>query len=85
MDEARRSIINRALTEPAIRRIARKANIQNVSAESYDAIRMIFEDELRHVVKDSVAIAGSHTNTITSSIVRTALEMNGHPIFGRVE
>jgi histone H3 len=71
------------ITEPAIRRLARRGGVKRVSGLIYADARKIMKQFLDKMVKDAVTYTEhARRKTVTAMDVVTALKRNGKRIFG---
>ncbi|KAK6332329.1 hypothetical protein TWF696_003047 [Orbilia brochopaga] len=73
----------KGVTQPAIRRMARRGGVKRISAGIYDAVRVILKARLEKLVRDCVMYCEhARRRTVTVSDVIFALKVNGTPIYG---
>ena len=73
----------RALSKPAIRRMARRGGVKRMHGFLYDESRIVFKEWLTKVIKDSVTYTDhAHRKTVMACDVVQALQFNGHTIYG---
>lgn len=73
----------RGVTQPAIRRLARRAGIKRISGLLYDEVRGVLKSFVESVVRDSIAFTESaRRKSVLPSDVVHALRRRGKSIYG---
>ena len=71
------------ITNPAIRRLARRGGVKRISPLSYKETRGALEDFLKNIIRDSVTYASyAQRKTITHMDVAYALKKHGRTLYG---
>jgi histone H4 len=74
---------NMTISNPGIRRIARRGGVKRVSNESFDTSRQLLDEFLNSVVRDAVIMSEScKRKTVTSSDVTFSLKRNHAQLYG---
>lgn len=70
------------VTNPAIRRLARRGGVKRISSSTYDATREMLKIFLTTMIRDATIYA-EHANrkTVTSNDVLYALKRNGRALY----
>lgn len=71
------------ITDPAIRRLARRGGVKRISAAIYDESRTVLQEFLKAVLRDAITYS-EHANrkTITTLDVIYALKRQGRTLYG---
>ena len=71
------------ITNPAIRRLARRGGVKRLSALIYNETRIVIRTFLKNVIQDAVVYADhSKRKTVTAMDVVYALKRQGRSIYG---
>lgn len=73
----------RGITNPAIRRLARRGGVKRISGNVYEATRRYLKTFLESVVKDAITYAQhSRRKTVSVSDVLHALKRQNQTVYG---
>ncbi|KAE8206607.1 hypothetical protein CF319_g9651 [Tilletia indica] len=73
----------KGITNPSIRRLARRGGVKRISAGIYDDTRSVLQSFLRRLIADSIAYSDhAKRNTVTSLDVIYALKRQGRTLYG---
>ncbi|KAE8220316.1 hypothetical protein CF319_g6134 [Tilletia indica] len=73
----------KGVTNPSIRRLARRGGVKRISAGVYDEARSVLHGFLTRLVADSIAYSDhARRNTVTSLDVIYALKRQGRTLYG---
>ena len=71
------------ITNPGLRRIARRGGVKRISENSFDESRVLLGEFLNTVVKDAVIMSeAAGRKTVTTSDVAYSLKRQGHTLYG---
>lgn len=71
------------ITNPAIRRLARRGGVKRISGGVYSETRTILHDFLHHVVKDAIAYTThAKRKTVTVNDMVFSLKRQGRTLYG---
>lgn len=75
--------IEKALTKPAVRRLARRVGVKRIGALVYSEIRDVMHAFVRKTVHDAAVYTEyRHAKTVTACDVVHALKKNGRTLYG---
>lgn len=73
----------KCITNPAIRRLARRGGVKRISGLIYDEVRDCLRSFLTNIVRDAVTYTDhAHRKTVTAMDVVYALQRNGRALYG---
>lgn len=73
----------KGITNPAIRRLARRGGVKRISGLIYDEVRDCLRSFLINIVRDAVTYTDhAHRKTVTAMDVVYALQRNGRALYG---
>jgi len=71
------------ITNPGLRRIARRGGVKRVSEASFDESRALLGEFLKSVVQDAVIMSeAAGRKTVTTNDVAYSLKRQGHALYG---
>uniref|UniRef100_A0A914QPR0 Histone H4 n=1 Tax=Panagrolaimus davidi TaxID=227884 RepID=A0A914QPR0_9BILA len=71
------------ITEPAIRRLARRGGVKRISGLIYEETRGVLKVFLEHIIRDSVTYCEhARRKTVTAMDVVYALKRSGRTLYG---
>eukprot|EP00766_Chilomastix_caulleryi_P000998 gnl/Chilomastix_caulleri/198.p1 GENE.gnl/Chilomastix_caulleri/198~~gnl/Chilomastix_caulleri/198.p1 ORF type:complete len:107 (-),score=33.39 gnl/Chilomastix_caulleri/198:126-446(-) len=71
------------ITDPAIRRLARRGGVKRISAAIYDETRAVLQEFLKSVLRDAITYTEhAGRKTITTLDVIYALKRQGRTLYG---
>jgi len=73
----------RGISNPALRRLARRGGVKRISGLIYDEVRVVLRDWLQGVVKDAIVyMEHGRRKTVMASDVVNALKKRGDTMYG---
>ena len=71
------------ITQPAIRRLARRGGVKRISGLVYEETRQVLKDFLYRIIRDAVIYTEhAQRKTVTAMDVIYALKRQGHTLYG---
>ena len=73
----------RGVTNPAIRRLARRGGVKRISGMIYDETRMVLKEFVTNVIRDAIAYTDhARRKTVTTMDIVYALKRQGRTLYG---
>jgi histone H4 len=75
--------LNKSITNPSIRRLARRGGVKRISSLIYEKTRDVLKMFLQNVIRDTVLYTeSSHRKTVFTTDVIFALKRRGRTLYG---